>query len=255
MAIQMRHGKESDFLPAKMVPGEMAVTTDTKKIFVTFAPGDCKRMATYEDMEADLAVVQQQVEEVSEKATEAQNSANAAQEQANTAQAQAAAAQASATQAKDYAEQAKAVSGVGIATIDTAGLVKPDGVTLVVDDSGVISLYTHSEQVTGNGFTAAFRRQGNIVHVYLRRPGVSGSSEADIPFNTYTNILTVPAMFKPVASEVNYVNFNGYITGQVSFLTSGDTTNLRIGYFRKNGVSTDLSPAESVYAHLSYFCA
>ncbi len=240
MAIQMRHGKESDFLPAKMVPGEMAVTTDTKKIFVTFAPGDCKRMATYEDMEADLAVVQQQVEEVSEKATEAQNSANAAQEQA--------------TQAKDYAEQAKAVSGVGIATIDTAGLVKPDGVTLVVDDSGVISLYTHSEQVTGNGFTAAFRRQGNIVHVYLRRPGVSGSSEADIPFNTYTNILTVPAMFKPVASEVNYVNFNGYIIGQVSFLTSGDTTNLRIGYFRKNGVSTDLSPSESVYSHFSYFC-
>ena len=84
---------------------------------------------------------------------------------------------------------------------------------------------------------------------------MSGSSEADIPFNAYTNILTVPAMFKPVASEVNYVNFNGYITGQVSFLTSGDTTNLRIGYFRKNGVSTDLSPAESVYAHLSYFCA
>ena len=144
---------------------------------------------------------------------------------------------------------------VGIATIDTAGLVKPDGVTLVVDDSGVISLYTHSEQVTGNGFKATFRRQGNIVHVYLRRPGGSGSSEADIPSNTYTDILTVPAMFKPVASEVNYVNFNGYITGQISFLTSGDTTNLRIGYFRKNGVSTDLSPVESVYAHLSYFCA
>ena len=144
---------------------------------------------------------------------------------------------------------------VGIATIDTAGLVKPDGVSLVVDDSGVISLYTHSEQVTGNGFTATFRRQGNIVHVYLRRPGVSDSSEADIPSNTYTNILTVPAMFKPVASEVNYVNFNGYITGQVSFLTSGDTTNLRIGYFRKNGVSTDLSPSESIYVHLSYFCA
>lgn len=58
MAIQMRHGLENDFLPEKMLPGEMAVTTDSKKIFVTFSPGDCKQMATYEDMESALEAVE-----------------------------------------------------------------------------------------------------------------------------------------------------------------------------------------------------
>ena len=102
-------------------------------------------------------------------------------------------------------------------------------------------------------FTAVFRKQGNIVHVYLKRQGAT-TSEKDIPYNEYTTILGVPEAFKPIATEVNYVNFNGSIVGQVSIAAEGEGQVLRIGYFRKNGNSIDLAPSESVYAHFEYFC-
>lgn len=56
MAIQMRRGAYSAFDPSKMVPGELAAVlsgdpavTDGKSLFVTFAAGDVKRLATWED--------------------------------------------------------------------------------------------------------------------------------------------------------------------------------------------------------------
>lgn len=54
MAIQVRRGKKKDFNPDKMLPGEWAGTTDTKEVFFAFAPGDTKKMATYEDMEENI---------------------------------------------------------------------------------------------------------------------------------------------------------------------------------------------------------
>lgn len=54
MAIQVRRGKKKDFDPDKMLPGEWAGTTDTKEVFFAFAPGDTKKMATYEDMEENI---------------------------------------------------------------------------------------------------------------------------------------------------------------------------------------------------------
>ncbi len=248
MALQMRHGLEKDFLPDRMVPGEMAVTTDSKKIFVTFAPGDCKRMSTYEDMETDLEEVRTLADAASEKATQATVAANTATTNAQAAQTAAEAAQAA-------ADQAAAVTGVGIATTSTAGIVKPDGNSIVVGTDGTISTKYYAEQVTGNGFTAVFRKQGNIVLVYLKRPGASGSTEEDIPYNTYTDILTIPEEYKPIASEVYYTNFNGSLVGQVGMAAASDGSyKLRIGYFRKNGNGTNLSPSESVYTHFSYFC-
>lgn len=57
MAIVMRQGEYEDFLPAKMLPGEWAVVladdpvvADGRSVFIAFAPGAVKRMATYEDM-------------------------------------------------------------------------------------------------------------------------------------------------------------------------------------------------------------
>lgn len=57
MAIVMRQGEYGDFVPAKMRPGEWAVVLaddpivpDGKSVFIAFAAGDVKRMATYEDM-------------------------------------------------------------------------------------------------------------------------------------------------------------------------------------------------------------
>lgn len=131
MAIQLRKGLEKDFKSEKMLPGEMAVTTDTRKIFATFAPGDCKRMATYEDMEEDIREV---TGDIVLKLTEGVNSAIAQTEQAvsNTNQAITNADQAAsqaltakqeadqaAQEAKDAAEDAmEAIKGIGETTGD-----------------------------------------------------------------------------------------------------------------------------------------
>lgn len=48
--IQMRHGKESEMDKSKFVPAEMGVATDTKNVFMAFAPGDVKEMALKEDI-------------------------------------------------------------------------------------------------------------------------------------------------------------------------------------------------------------
>lgn len=53
MAIQMRRGQSVDFDPSKMLPGEWAVSTDNESqkqmVYMCFAPGVVKRMATLED--------------------------------------------------------------------------------------------------------------------------------------------------------------------------------------------------------------
>ena len=48
--IQMRHGKESEMDKSKFVPAEMGVTTDTKKVFMAFAPNDVQEMALKKDI-------------------------------------------------------------------------------------------------------------------------------------------------------------------------------------------------------------
>lgn len=61
MAIQMRRGAYVNFNPAKLMPGEWAVVVsgdsgakDGKAAYICFAPGDVKRMATYEDIVNNL---------------------------------------------------------------------------------------------------------------------------------------------------------------------------------------------------------
>ena len=58
MAIQVRRGNEVDFDPSKMLPGEWAVSLDTRYVRMCFAPGIVLRMATYEAFEADMAEIQ-----------------------------------------------------------------------------------------------------------------------------------------------------------------------------------------------------
>lgn len=100
MAIQNRRGVYKDFNPAKLLPGEWAVVTggdgnssDGTSIYVCLKTGVVKRMATYEDMQADLAKVIQDVKtqftrdinQAIEKATSAENTASAAAARANAA--------------------------------------------------------------------------------------------------------------------------------------------------------------------------
>lgn len=52
--ILMRRGQEANFDPNKMMPGEWAVSLDSKFVRMCFSPGVCIRMATYEAFEADM---------------------------------------------------------------------------------------------------------------------------------------------------------------------------------------------------------
>lgn len=57
MAIRNRRGNLLDFDPNKMLAGEFGVSMDTKGAYICFAPGDTKKMSTYEDMSNDIKAV------------------------------------------------------------------------------------------------------------------------------------------------------------------------------------------------------
>lgn len=68
MAIQQRRGAKADFDATKMLPGELAVTTDgSRKVYVAFAPGDAKELASTEDVEE---TIQSGIEEIEQKKEE-----------------------------------------------------------------------------------------------------------------------------------------------------------------------------------------
>lgn len=125
MAIQSRRGSYGDFDPNKMLPGEWASVLkddpkaqDGKSVYMCFAAGDVKRMATYEDMkdnikEATGDVVQEVTEEYAgeiKAATKAANdaayAAESATDAANTATGSANTAASSATAAAKAANDA-----------------------------------------------------------------------------------------------------------------------------------------------------
>ena len=61
MAIQMRRGAYAQFDPSKMKAGEWAVSIDNESqkqmVYMCFAPGVVKRMATLEDFQNELGKV------------------------------------------------------------------------------------------------------------------------------------------------------------------------------------------------------
>ena len=83
--IQHRRGSLEDFNPDKMVPGELAFTTDgSRKVFAAFAPGDYKELISSEEIQEDLNEVKEEVqvkldealEEVDEKISNSSDKAN-----------------------------------------------------------------------------------------------------------------------------------------------------------------------------------
>lgn len=125
MAIQSRRGAYGDFDPNKMLPGEWASVLkddpkaqDGKSVYMCFAAGDVKRMATYEDMKDNIKeATGDVVQEVTEKyageikaATKAANvaasAAESATDAANTATGSANTAASSATAAAKAANDA-----------------------------------------------------------------------------------------------------------------------------------------------------
>lgn len=164
MAIQVRRGKKKDFNPDKMLPGEWAGTTDTKEVYFTFAPGDTKKMATYEDMEENIRQATGKItagltEGVSTAIEQANTAAEAANQAAETAQtsitnlteeaataiettnAASSTATQAAKEAQDAAQEAReasnAVLSVNIATGTTPGIVKATEEITVAEDGSM----------------------------------------------------------------------------------------------------------------------
>lgn len=63
MAITIRKGAEADLYKNRLVAGELAMTTDTKKLFCAFAAGDTKQLATNEDFQTQIDAIQDVVDE------------------------------------------------------------------------------------------------------------------------------------------------------------------------------------------------
>lgn len=97
MAIQVRRGAFENFNPAKLMPGEWAVVLsgdsdakDGKAVYICFAAGDVKRMATYEDMVDNVhdAVDQNNgaiIKEITDAANKASQQASGAASRADAA--------------------------------------------------------------------------------------------------------------------------------------------------------------------------
>lgn len=104
MAIQNRRGPSAKFDPSKLLPGEWAVKLDTKEIYMCYAAGDVRRMATYEEMVENInmatedvqAMFTEEVRAAIQAATTAEYRANMAATSANNA----------ATSARNAAESA-----------------------------------------------------------------------------------------------------------------------------------------------------
>lgn len=153
MAIQVRRGNEADFDASKMLPGEWAVSLDTRYVRMCFAPGLVLRMSTYESFEADMAQIQEILLEcrtiqsaVQRIQAEVNAKASLTIEYSNSAKKYADNAYAEAERAKTYADNAEAVTGVQIATKDKAGLIK-GGDNHIAED-GTLMLITPTDQTT-----------------------------------------------------------------------------------------------------------
>lgn len=116
MAIVMRQGEYGDFIPAKMRPGEWAVVladdpivADGRSVFIAFAPGIVKRMATYEDMVDQFGgmtddIIKQLTTNVNAVIVVAENAASHAQTAGDSAWAKAKAAEVAANYANNIAQ-------------------------------------------------------------------------------------------------------------------------------------------------------
>ena len=103
-------------------------------------------------VEAAQAAATSAIESASSASNDAQNAlqcASAALESAESSSQSASEAQASAEAAARSAEEAKAVANVNIATTEKAGIVKPDGTTITVDEDGTLHGSSSVDEMTG----------------------------------------------------------------------------------------------------------
>lgn len=192
MAIQTRRGSYNDFDPEKLLPGEWAAvqsddpaSTDGQSIYMCFAPGQTKRMATYEDM---VQNVDNSVEDVKNQFA---SGMQAATEAANTAAT-------SATEATDVANSA-ADRAQGISDEIQSAI---EG-TLINDMSPSSLTVYSSEKVE-----ADFRKKADIIDI------LHGGTGADTVEKALEN-LELLAVAGTVMSLGNVISC-GYVTSNAT---------------------------------------
>lgn len=126
MAIQMRRGKFTNFIPSKLLPGEYAVVQgddpsarDGCSVYMAFAAGVVKRLATYEDMVENVSsALVDAIGDAAERLTERAEAINAAAEEGEAGRREAEAARAAAESARTTAEEGRAKAEVERAAAD-----------------------------------------------------------------------------------------------------------------------------------------
>lgn len=116
MAIQMRRGNYGKFDPSKLLPGEYAVVQgddpsarDGRSVYMAFAAGVVKRLATYEDMVENVSsALVDAIGDAAERLTERAEAINAAAEEGEAGRREAEAARAKAESARATAEDGRA---------------------------------------------------------------------------------------------------------------------------------------------------
>lgn len=216
--IQMRRGAEENFDPEQMTAGEWAVSTDSKKVWMCFQPGLVLRMATYEAFEEDMEEIRiilveaQDIQAAIEKwnylAESYAHGGTGKREGEDTDNAKY-----YSEQAKASADKAAAVSDIGIMTTEKAGIGKPDGTTITVDEDGTM----HS--VGGGGAEGDFASKAIYGDSSINKGRVPGS---DIGINS--------------VSFGNDLISSGY--GSVSFGWKSKSTNTRSVSFGYNNTSS-----------------
>lgn len=162
MAIQTRRGTYNDFDPEKLLPGEWATvqsddphSADGKSMYMCFAPGEVKRMATYEDM---VQNIDSAVEEIKDQFSAGMQQATDA---ANTAAGSAAESASAATTAADRANEA--VQAIEEAVQGT-----------IINDASPSELTVYSSQK----IESKFRKESEIVDISHGGTGETNLSDA-----------------------------------------------------------------------------
>ena len=162
MAIQTRRGTYNDFDPEKLLPGEWATvqsddphSADGKSMYMCFAPGEVKRMATYEDM---VQNIDSAVEDVKDQFSAGMQQATDA---ANTAAGSAAESASAATTAADRANEA--VQAIEEAVQGT-----------IINDASPSELTVYSSQK----IESEFRKESEIVDISHGGTGETNLSDA-----------------------------------------------------------------------------
>lgn len=218
--ILMRKGSEADFDASKLYAGEWAVSLDEGIVRIGLEAGKVIRMATYEAFEEDMKQIEaillecQTIEEAVRRInTEINAKVDAVVEYVGQAKTYRDEAKTFRDEAEAFKNQAGEIAGIGIATTEKAGIVKPDGTSITVDADGTI----HS--VGGSGGTSNYNDLTNKPKINgVELVGDVSTDDLNIDVGTvdYTDLQNKPT--------INGVEITGNLTSDDLNIKAGDNS-------------------------------